>query len=95
MGKKGGEKWSIRPGLCALVLSVQKDVPLGSVRSCQAVRACRKPPSHSSLEYTVEKIAGSAGLRKCLHQFEVAQLGPLISHYPAEKTNLSWNSHAG
>lgn len=37
----------------------------------------------------------SAGLRKCLHQFEVARLGPLISHYPAEKTNLRWNSQAG
>lgn len=34
-GKKGWGKWSIRSGLCVLV---QKDVPLGSVKSCQAVR---------------------------------------------------------
>ncbi len=38
-GIKGGEKINIRSGLCALVLGVQKDVPLGSVRSSQAGRA--------------------------------------------------------
>lgn len=66
---------------------------------------CQKLPGRTSLEeasisqfitiHCTEKITGSASLRKCLHQFEVPQLGLLISHYPAEKTNLGWNSHAG
>ncbi len=57
-GIKGGEKINIRSGLCALVLGVQKDVPLGSVRSSQAGRALEEASiSQFTRIHCTEKIA--------------------------------------